>query len=230
VFDNDGSSRVNEVTLPVEPERQTASVEEKTKATVSTAERPHAISPDEPSYEAPELMLPATQGEVPAPETVREASPSPETAEPETFQVTKAATIRNGPSAKAKIGTATPGAQLQVRRHENEWIQFVDPSSGNTGWIQSDLVAEATGSTNVRSANSEAQKPPQKRSVKKVVKQKMPSLKAAQPTPKPERSHADLPDDEDFIQDDRGSRPMGLFARRRMLREGLMSPGFLHPQ
>ena len=51
-------------------------------------------------------------------------------------EVTAAATIRNGPSASAKkIGTATAGAELKVRAREKDWVQFVDPSSGNTGWI-----------------------------------------------------------------------------------------------
>jgi Bacterial SH3 domain len=200
---------------------------------VTATERPHAISPDRPYYEAPELTLPAKENEDLAPPVSTEmaAAQSP-SVEPEMFRVTEAAAIRNGPSETAKvIGKATPGAELQVKRNENGWIQFVDPSSGNSGWIRSNVVADAKGSTDTASAASEeAQSANLKKNkpVKKAARQKPPSANTAQPRSKPDGRYAELPNDEEFLPD-RGSRRMGLFARRRMLREGLMSPGFLPP-
>jgi hypothetical protein len=226
LFTDDIPKQVSDVRRPIERELKTASVEEKAKAAVPAAERPHAISPNQPSYEAPELMLPkVTEQPSTFPGTTEEESPPPSTAEAEMLKVTEAATIRNGPSATAKvIGTATPGAELDVRGHENGWIQFVDPSSGNSGWIQSNLVAEA-GSTEAnrptQATVGETQTAQQKKPVKKA--------KIAQPRPKLGQRFADLPEDEDFLAD-RGTRRKGFVAKRRMLREGLMSRGFRPPQ
>jgi hypothetical protein len=128
------------------------------------------------------------------------------------------------------IGTATPGAELQVKKNENGWIQFVDPSSGNSGWVKSNVVADAKGSTDAASvASEEAQSANLKKDkpAKKAAKQKPPSADTAHPRSKPDGRYAELPNDDEFLAD-RGSRRMG-FARRRMLREGLMSPGFLPP-
>jgi hypothetical protein len=47
--------------------------------------------------------------------------------------------------------------------------------------------------------------------------------------PKHNRAYADLPEDEDFLADV-SPRRMGFFARRRMLREGLISPDFIPPR
>ena len=78
--------------------------------------------------------------------------------------MTSAATIRNGPtSAAKKIGTASAGAELHVKTREKDWVQFVDPSSGNTGWIRSSLLAAASakgvdGSAVPKAANKVARK------------------------------------------------------------------------
>jgi hypothetical protein len=47
--------------------------------------------------------------------------------------------------------------------------------------------------------------------------------------PKLDRAYADPPEDEDFLADT-PPRRMGFFARRRMLREGLISPNFIPPE
>lgn len=122
LFGDDSSSQVSELTPPVERDLQITSLEEKAKASVPAVERPHAISPDQLPYEAPELTLPqAAEHELPL--TTEQSSALPPTSEPETLKVTEAATIRNGPSTTAKvIGTAAPGAELEVRGRENGWI------------------------------------------------------------------------------------------------------------
>jgi SH3-like domain-containing protein len=64
----------------------------------------------------------------------------------EVLQVTTTASIRTGPSRAAKlIGTAAPGTELQVQSRDGKWIQFVDPASGNSGWIHSSLVSSNGG-------------------------------------------------------------------------------------
>jgi hypothetical protein len=174
-------------------------------------------------------------------EPIEQASTSPaNTSEPEIFKVTRVATIRSGPSATAKvIGTASLGAELQVKERANGWIRFVDPSSGNSGWIQSDVVAGISHQAKQVAPSDSEQAPglnPQKpKLVQKAGKQKPkgPSKAARshpskQPSPDPRGAYADLPDDGDFI--DAGPGWMGPFARRRMLREGLMSPDFIPPR
>jgi hypothetical protein len=251
--DHDVSTSVGEVNLPISRPPLAVSVENSKKAqdldhqVSPAAERPHAVSPDQPSYEAPGLMVPATgipEEEIAGPassEPIEQASISPaNTSEPEIFKVTRVATIRSGPSATAKvIGTASLGAELQVKERANGWIRFVDPSSGNSGWIQSDVVAGISHQAKQVAPSDSEQAPglnPQKpKLVQKAGKQKPkgPSKAARshpskQPSPDPRGAYADLPDDGDFI--DAGPGWMGPFARRRMLREGLMSPDFIPPR
>jgi hypothetical protein len=73
------------------------------------------------------------------------------------------------------------------------------------------------------------------KSVKTPATQKLkaPSEVAKQRPSRPSPPHrgrvyADLPEDEEFLAE-APSRRMGFFARRRMLREGLMSPDFIPP-
>jgi hypothetical protein len=126
------------------------------------------------------------------------------------------------------IGTAIPGAAIEVRKHENGWIHFVDPSSGNSGWIQSKLVTEANrpreANRPTQAAFEEAQTPQETRPVKKAKKAKVTPRRS-----KLGQRFADLPGDEDFLTE-RNTRRKGLWARHRMLREGLMSPGFQPPR
>ena len=59
----------------------------------------------------------------------------------EVLKVTKNATLRAGPSTRAwKIGIAALGTALHVKAREGNWVQFIDPSSGQIGWIYSSLV------------------------------------------------------------------------------------------
>jgi hypothetical protein len=140
--------------------------------------------------------------------------------------VTSEATIRNGPSKNAKkIGSAIAGAELQVKRRENEFVQFVDPSSGNTGWIQSSLLAAASGSGPEGMTPPQRAEAPAAKTAKSKLAKKKPSA-PAQVSPRP-RAYADLPADEEFLSPRR--RGSGLLSKRRMLREGLMSPDFLPP-
>jgi hypothetical protein len=138
---------------------------------------------------------------------------------PELFMVTSAATIRNGPSGSArKIGTATAGAKLEVQGRERDWVNFVDPASGNTGWIPSSLIAPA--STDEASlAEPQPMKPASVKQTKtKLVKKNRNGVAKV----------TQLPPDADFLPSRR--RGSGLFSRRRMLREGLMSPDFRPPE
>jgi hypothetical protein len=238
-----------------------------------TPDKKHAVAPQQPSYEAPGLIVPpsATEDEhntpTASPARAEQASGLPAgSSEPDVLKVHHAATIRNGPAATAKvIGTASPGAELQVKARENGWIQFVDLTSGNTGWIESHLVAPASPKAENSVAISEdapsltAQKPrtapaspedesdiaetrlkkppsaTREKPVRKQVRKKPnePSEVAQQRPSRPfpparHRAYADLPKDEEFLADTPPRR--GFFARRRMLREGLMSRDFVPPR
>jgi uncharacterized protein YraI len=196
------------------------------------AERPHAISPDLPTYEDPALTAPPSQP--PEPEVgipIPVVPAMPRGLAGEVLTVTADATIRIGPSTSAKkIGTATSGAELAVTAREPGWVQFFDPSSGNSGWIDSSLVAPAstTGAqglaTSTEAENATVEIPTPKPAKKRA------NAKRAAPTQATEqkRKYVELPDDEGFISARR--RGPGLLAKRRMLREGLLSPGFLPPR
>jgi uncharacterized protein YgiM (DUF1202 family) len=135
----------------------------------------------------------------------------------ELFTVTAAATIRNGPSESARrIGTATAGAKLQLKGREKDWVHFVDPASGNTGWIQSSLVSPAT--------TAEVNSP----QVSDAAAVKQTKTKLVKKTRDRAGKITQLPPDADFLPSRR--RGSGLFGRRRMLREGLMSPDFRPPE
>jgi hypothetical protein len=152
------------------------------------------------------------------------------------LEVHRAAIIRNGPSLTADvIGTASPGAQFHLKAREDGWIQFVDPASGNTGWIESKRVAKPGSPQGLSAENSSSlpiEKPkPAKKQVKKQTKS--PEFAKQRPSgrvpPVRDRAYAELHEDDVFIAD-RSLRRNGPLARRRMLREGLMSPDFIPPQ
>ena len=218
----------------------TNTAEQANEQPMATSERRHAITPDQPLYESPPLFepsspllkaplaAPASSEPVPSTPSPAEELATPAPSEPardvvevrpnEMLIVTSAATIRNGPSSAAKkIGTASAGAELHVKAREKDWVQFVDPSSGNTGWIQSSLLAAASakgvdGLAVPKAANKVAKKTPS------------PPSRISQRR----RSYADLPSDEEFFPP-RKRGPV-LLSRRRMLREGLLSPDFLPPE
>jgi len=189
---------------------------------MAAGERPHAISPNQPSSESPALTPPSTQmaqEEFPIPPS--EPVQDVQVRSAELLIVTSEATIRDGPSKKAKkIGSLSAGSKLQVKRRENEFVQFVDPSSSNTGWILSSLLAESglEGVGPPQSASAPATTNPDKTKLTK---------KRSSVPPLP-RAYADLPADEEFLSPRRHGA--GLLIKRRMLREGLMSPDFRPPQ
>jgi uncharacterized protein YraI len=237
--DEDRKLAVAEARRPVESSSKVVTddieAKEQNNRPQPTAERRHAISPDQPTYEDPALTAPPSQPpepEVGIPIAAEPVVPHmPRGLAGEVLTVTADATIRVGPSTSAKkIGTATSGAELVVTAREPGWVQFFDSSSGNSGWIDSSLVAPApTTVAQGLAASTEAEnttveiptpKPPKKRA----------NPKPAAPTQATDqkRKYVELPDDEGFISARR--RGPGLLAKRRMLREGLLSPGFLPPQ
>jgi hypothetical protein len=193
----------------------------------------HAISPDQAPYESPTLTvppLPLQEGQRSPPQSVPDSVVSPSL---ELLRVTAPTTVRNGPSTNSKkIGTATAGAELQVKSRQNDWVEFIEPSSGNSGWIHSSLLAPA-----VREAKDETLPPaaatPTEEGAKMTVTPLIPKL-AKKPNGKAmpkqitqrQRTYVQLPADEDFTPLKR--RGMGL-STKRLLREGLMSPNFQPP-
>jgi uncharacterized protein YraI len=245
--EKDREEVASELTPPLVSSPKIASVDAKAteqgeRQFQPTADRP--ISPGQaPSYEAlmvpPSLMQQEELGSPsPPPEPIEELA----AAQPaEVLKVTVNATIREGPSTSAKkIGTAVHGAALHVKAREGDWVQFVDPASGNTGWIHSSLVRPNSGSgtTSVAAPPADARSlaPPKPKVAKKRIKQKpsapIQASKQRPSRPGPpapgRRAYADLPDDEVFLPPRRPGP--GFLTKRRMLREGVMSPGFLPPQ
>ena len=105
------------------------------------AERPHAISPDQPSSEPPAGY------ELPGHPHIALPTPTAEPSKIATLRLNSAANIRSGPSLTAPIiGTAAVGAELQVTAYDADWVQFIDPSSGKTGWVHSQSVEADTTS------------------------------------------------------------------------------------
>ena len=238
--DSDVQTGVTEASRPVEPLPKIATVEDdkanqqRGQQLKPSADRRHAILPNQPAFEAPNPTAPPAS----LPEQKLDTPPPP--SEPaqdvagdqpnEVLTVTAAATIRSGPSMTAKkIGTATPGVELEVKARKTGWVQFVDPSSGNTGWIHSSLVASASEAGAKGLATQEAEIPtvetPKPKLANKWAKKK-PSTPAQ--VRQQQRKFVDLPEDEQFLSPRR--RGPGFLAKRRMLRQGLMSPGFLPPR
>ncbi len=227
----------------------TTTTEQANEQPMATSERRHAITPDQLLHESPPLSEPSSPL-LKAPLAVQVSSePVPSTPSPaeelatavpsepardvvevrpnEMLIVTSAATIRNAPSPAAKkIGTASAGAELHVKAREKDWVQFVDPSSGNTGWIQSSLLAAASakeveGVAVPKAINTGQVKPAKPKLAKKILRP------PSQISPRP-RDYADVPADEEFFST--GRRGPGPLSRRRRLREGLLSPDFLPPE
>ena len=139
----------------------------------------------------------------------------------EVFIVTAAASIRNGPSTSAKkIGTATAGAELQVKEREKDWVHFVDPSSGNTGWVQASLLKKPAPTSEAKilavpqTVEPASVKPAKVKLAKAKLAKKQPVPAKATRQP---RTYVGLPPDEEFLPPRR--RGPGLLSRRRMLRE-----------
>jgi SH3 domain-containing protein len=192
----------------------------------------HAISLNEPATGSQTVTSSSSTSRAPnAVASVGDVQETSANRTDEILVVTTPAIIRSAPSETAqKIGTATPGAQLQVIERENEWLHFRDPSSGNMGWLQSSLVA-APGGVNLTEADDSSVTTPTATSPKMKRKPKTGAqnfLRAKKPPVPHARNFAGLPPDEEFLP--RRMPNPGFFNRRRMLREGLMSPGFVPPQ
>ena len=233
--DSDRQEVASQLTLSLVPFERGASVEGKTteqgeRQFQPTADRPHPISLEQPSYETPALTGPAAplqQEELSSPSPPPERIEELAAAQPaEVLKVRANAIIRNGPSTSAKkIGTATSGTALQVKAREGDWVQFVDSSSGTNGWIHSSLVGPTLGSrptsSAVTRADASASTPPKPKVAKKRIKQKSsPSIQASKQRPsRPgppalgQRAYADLPDVEEFLPP-RRYRP-GFVTKRR---------------
>ena len=220
---------VPEIRQPVESVPKVVSVEanngEQAQAQhMVNPERRHAIPPDQPTYKSPSLTAPSSA--LPQEELASDASSEPvqdvvgvESAE--VFIVTTAATIRNGPSTSAKkIGTATAGAELQVKEREKDWVHFVDPSSGNTGWVQASLLKKPAPTSEAKilavpqTVEPASVKPAKVKLAKAKLAKKQPVPAKATRQP---RTYVGLPPDEEFLPPRR--RGPGLLSRRRMLRE-----------
>ena len=191
----------------------------------------HAIALNQPSYEAPEVEAsPSSPSPVSKftptrprdPVTQRESDSAQSV---EILRVTNTAAIRSAPSPRArKIGSATAGVELQVLARENDWVHFIDPTSGNQGWVQSSFVAPVSGgeAKNVADPRVAETVPPTEPKLRK----EKPALPAE--VMQRQRTYAGLPTDEEFLAPRR--RGSGLLSRRRLLREGLMTPGLLPPE
>ena len=106
---------------------------------------PSAFTVRPPLVQQEEFSAPS-----PPPEPIDEAQSA------EVLKVTKNATLRAGASTRAwKIGIATLGTALHVKARERNWVQFIDPSSGQIGWIHSSLVRPASSSGTAAVAASE---------------------------------------------------------------------------
>src|SRR5215471_18301346 len=94
----------------------------------AAAQSGHAIVPDRP----PALVARSESLSQPAQSSPPQIGPTPG----DRLQVKSEASIRSGPSDSAEvIGTAHPGAKLQVHSRDAEWVQFVDPATKYTGWL-----------------------------------------------------------------------------------------------
>jgi hypothetical protein len=157
--DDDPKPIVKDVTSPSPADPKVAKVEPAETAAAqpeqfepispAAVDTPHAIAVEQAPSEAPVLAtLPSSVSLEQQPPPAVEAIQAPASSIPnqaELLKVTSAASIHNGPSASADvIGTAYAGAQVQVASRDSGWTQFVDPSSGHRGWIDSTVLAPLT--------------------------------------------------------------------------------------
>src|SRR5689334_962577 len=122
----------------------------------------HAIAPEAepPAAEASPAIKtesPATQAlEIPSPVEV----PTSAAPKDEFVTITSAASVRNGPSASADIiGRAHAGARARVASRDSGWSQIVDPASGNTGWVDSSLLAPSPSTETAATEESTGEAP-----------------------------------------------------------------------
>jgi uncharacterized protein YraI len=153
------------------------------------------------------------------------ASAAPTAAPTERFVVRSAANIRNGPSPKSTlIGTAPAGAELDVAEREGGWVRFIDPATSHTGWIYEGILAPV-GSQSVSPVLKQQSAAPVNTASRPRAKVRNPTRTvsggAKQRTgDRPYAlGYARNPSAEEFGAN---TRRFGFFARRRMVREGLL--------
>lgn len=153
------------------------------------------------------------------------ASETAAAAPAERFVVRSVANIRNGPSSKSTlIGTAPAGAELEVAEREGGWVRFVDPATSHTGWIYEGLLAPVGAQSvspvlkqpNAASVNTAARPKAKVRNATRTVSGGVKQRAGDRPY---SLGYARNPSAEEFGAN---KRRFGFFARRRMVREGLL--------
>jgi len=143
----------------------------------------------------------------------------------EELRVTSQTSIRNGPSSSAELlGTARTGAKLRVRSREAGWVEFIDPSANQSGWIS--LTDLAPVDRIVEDQSTVRPRPKQPLKVAKLSPK--PILKPKQSHPKPKAkplspNYAQLPADQEFMPPTRRGL-FGLFWKRRFSADAFSSP------
>ena len=176
----------------------------------------------------PDSSNPGAASEEGPSEKAEAASEASTAAPTERFVVRSAANIRNGPSSKSTlIGTAPAGAELEVAERDGGWVRFVDPVTSNTGWIYEGLLT-GIGAQSVTVEQSNAASV----SIAAGPKAKVQARNATRPASggvskqgaggRPfALGYAKTPSAEELGP---YKRRFGFFARRRMVREGLLGP------
>ena len=170
----------------------------------------------------------SSSGTASEPAQKAEAASEASTAAPaERFVVRSVANIRNGPSSKSTlIGTAPAGAELDVAERKGGWVRFIDPATSHTGWIYEGLLAPV-GSQSISpvlkqpsaaSVNTAARPKAKVRNPTRTVSSGVKQRAGNQPYA---LGYAPNPSAEEFGAN---KRRFGFFARRRMVREGLLGP------
>jgi SH3 domain-containing protein len=210
---------------PSDPSQQPEQLEAVSQTAINT---PHAISPDEDARgSAGEESRPSLGRDQPSTDRVAEGPPN----DAGRVKVTSAASIRSGPSTAATvIGTAHAGGEAQVASRKGGWVQIIDPASSRTGWIYSKFIAPVTANNEAVATRTPVANPQQAakqeskggaRSSRRQVAPGASTKQIAKRWPPPE--FAELPTDEEFLPPRKRGR-FGIFAKRRMMREGLLEP------
>ena len=115
------------------------------------------------------------------------------------------------------IGTAPAGAELEVAEREGGWVRFVDPATSHTGWIYEGLLASPVlKQPNAASVNTAARPKAKVRNATRTVSGGVKQRAGDRPY---SLGYARNPSAEEFGAN---KRRFGVFARRRMVREGLL--------
>jgi Bacterial SH3 domain len=168
----------------------------------------HAIVPDRP----PALVARSESPSQPEKNSPPEIGPTPG----DHLQVKSEASVRSGPSDSAQvIGTAHPGAKLQVHSRDAEWVQFVDPATKYTGWLSLAVLDPADDGVEVPvTVPKTLKKPSRPAKPAKTRNAQQKSQKAQHKRIRPPSGYAELPRDQEFGPPRRRER-FGFVLRRR---------------